>query len=132
VAAALHAADARAVVHCVEGLAVLAAIPGVRSHRRFAPPLTHFTPDSRSESVPLFLKQRCDRALAAPPRAGAGVRAEDLEARPAVLARRRHRRAVAHRVLATGGAVIFMTPVCFVGKIPDVLYRGAGKGLYRP
>jgi hypothetical protein len=37
---------------------------------------------------------------------------------------------VAHRVLATGGDVIFMTPVCFVGKIPDDLYRGAGKELY--
>jgi hypothetical protein len=34
-----------------------------RSHFRFVPPLIHFIPDSRKDSVPLFLKQQCDRTL---------------------------------------------------------------------
>ena len=45
-----------------------------RSHRRFVPPFIHFTPDSRTYSVPPFLKQQCDRTLGgtgAPPVRGA-------------------------------------------------------------
>jgi hypothetical protein len=34
-----------------------------RSHCRFAPPLIHFTPESLTYSVPLFLKRQCDRTL---------------------------------------------------------------------
>ena len=34
-----------------------------RSHSRFAPPLIHCTPDSRTHSVPLFIKQQCDRTI---------------------------------------------------------------------
>ena len=34
-----------------------------RSHRRVALPFTHFVPDSRAYSVPLFLKRQCDRTL---------------------------------------------------------------------
>jgi hypothetical protein len=33
------------------------------SHRRFAPPPIHFIPDSRTDSVALFLKRRCDPTL---------------------------------------------------------------------
>jgi hypothetical protein len=36
-----------------------------RSHCRFVPPLIHFTPDSLTNSVPLFLKRQCDRTLGA-------------------------------------------------------------------
>jgi hypothetical protein len=32
-----------------------------RSHCRFIRPLIHFTPDSLTYSVPLFLKRQCDR-----------------------------------------------------------------------
>ena len=34
----------------------------VRPHRRFAPPLTHFTPDSRREPAPLSLKRQCEKS----------------------------------------------------------------------
>ena len=34
-----------------------------RSHCCFAPPLIHFIPDSRTSSVPLFLKRQCDQTL---------------------------------------------------------------------
>jgi hypothetical protein len=34
-----------------------------RSHCRFVRPLIHFTPDSLTYSVPLFLKRQCDRTL---------------------------------------------------------------------
>jgi hypothetical protein len=34
-----------------------------RSHCRAVLPLIHFTPDSLRDSVPLFLKRRCNRAL---------------------------------------------------------------------
>jgi hypothetical protein len=38
--------------------------PGrARSHCRFVPPLIHFIPDLLTYSVPLFLKQQCDRTL---------------------------------------------------------------------
>jgi hypothetical protein len=33
------------------------------SHRRCAPPLSHFAPDSLRGSAPLFLKRRCGRTL---------------------------------------------------------------------
>jgi hypothetical protein len=36
---------------------------GALPHCRFAPPLIHFTPDSLTISVPLLLKQQCDRTL---------------------------------------------------------------------
>jgi hypothetical protein len=36
-----------------------------RSHCRFVPPLIHFTPDSLTYLVPLFLKRQCDRTLGA-------------------------------------------------------------------
>jgi hypothetical protein len=34
--------------------------PRARSHCRFAPPLIHFTPESLTYSVHLFLKRQCD------------------------------------------------------------------------
>ena len=37
-----------------------------RSHCRFVLLLNHFAPDSRTESIPLFLKRECDRALPRP------------------------------------------------------------------
>jgi hypothetical protein len=45
-----------------------------RSHARFVPPLIHFMPDSRTYSVPLYLKRQCDRTPGggvAPRRGGA-------------------------------------------------------------
>jgi hypothetical protein len=43
-----------------------------RSHRRFAPPLSHFISDSLTYSVSPFLKRRCNRTLGKP-RKGAAV-----------------------------------------------------------
>ena len=36
---------------------------GARSHYHYVRPLVHITPDSLTYSVPLFLKQQCDRTL---------------------------------------------------------------------
>ena len=44
----------------------------VRSHCRFTLPLIHFIPDSRTYSVSLFLKRRCDRTLGAADADGRG------------------------------------------------------------
>jgi hypothetical protein len=56
------AAQPAALPH-LEAPALLHALPpgGARSHCRFAPPHVRFTPDSRTHSVPLFLKRRCAR-----------------------------------------------------------------------
>jgi hypothetical protein len=48
-----------------------------RSHCRFVLPLIHFMPDSRAYSLPLFLKRRCDRTLAADWRTVEGTRDSD-------------------------------------------------------
>jgi hypothetical protein len=49
-------------------------IVGFGSRTRFAPPLVRFTPDSLSDSVPLFLKRQCDRTLRAGRRGGQSIR----------------------------------------------------------
>jgi hypothetical protein len=41
---------------------------GARSHCRYVLPLIRFTPESRTYSVPLFLKRQCDRTLGGGPR----------------------------------------------------------------
>jgi hypothetical protein len=50
--------------HWSEALGFVGGVTrGARLHCRFAPPLIHCIPDSRTYSVPLFLKPRCDRTL---------------------------------------------------------------------
>jgi hypothetical protein len=48
----------------IDGLKDSGALPGdrVRSHCRFVLTRIHFTPDSLTNSVPLFLNRQCDRA----------------------------------------------------------------------
>ena len=58
--------------------------PGVRSHCRFAPPPIHFIPDSRTYSVPQFLKRQCDRSRGEPPAEQVG----DADGEPAELRER--------------------------------------------
>jgi hypothetical protein len=56
-----------------------------RSHCRFAPPLTHFIPDSPTSSVPLFLKRQCDRTQEARAADAAAEEAARQAAAPPVL-----------------------------------------------
>jgi hypothetical protein len=82
-----------------------------RSHCHFARPLVHFTPDSLTYSVPLFLKRQCDRTLGGDAGGGPWQRCQQEHGRaPAELGSRPRRdrldRAPLLAWLAPGGSVI--------------------------
>jgi hypothetical protein len=61
-----HSSVKLAAAHAPHGRQGPPPPPRARSHCRFAPPLIHSIPHSRTYSVPLFLKQQCGRALRPP------------------------------------------------------------------
>jgi hypothetical protein len=76
----------------------------VRSHCHVVRLSILFTPDSLRDSMPLFLKRQCDRALAAPPERAGVARVDPLGPRDPRLSHRAHSPGYESGVAAEWGA----------------------------